>query len=524
MKQKLLVVKDATISYNTVTVLSHLNFEVEDGGWIQIQGFNGEGKTTFVKTLLHLLPYSGSILLKGKELREYSFKEIHNIFSYLPQRLDSVPNITLSDFLSLYPSDKKDRVINQLNLSTILSVPLPSLSLGQLQLSLLAQALLSDSEILVLDEPTSSIDIQNKELILSVVKDYVIQGKTVFYISHDVEKNYYLPDNIITLSNSKAYTSRVIVKNRVEKQKDSLPVPKILYPVIVTSLLVIISFLIPSETPVLLRVVWAIISGCVLSFTGAIFQTIFQNPLASPYTLGLASGSSVGALSAFLLGITSLFGTSISACLGGFSSSLLLLLAHKNRIKDRSFLLLCGIAYASFVTSASMLLQSYVDTTTAQSYIRWMLGGLDITEYYSLFLAPIALLSLLPIVFYLNQVTSLGIDSDISQVQGIPTARIRNISLLFSTVAISIVVSQTGPLSFVGLVIPNIIRRKYGIALRKTIPITLLIGISFTLLSDIITRIANLYTVPVTTGVVMAILGSPVLIYVLFKTELKNGY
>jgi iron complex transport system permease protein len=265
---------------------------------------------------------------------------------------------------------------------------------------------------------------------------------------------------------------------------------------------------------------WAVVAGGVLSLTGSVFQTIFQNPLASPYTLGLASGSAIGALSAFLLGLTSIFSTSLLATMGGVTSAILLILVPKSRIKDKAFLLLCGIAYASFVSSLSMVLQSFVDTSTAYTYMRWMLGGLAIEDYYSLFLIPLSILSLLPILVYSNQITSLGIDSDIAQVNGSRTTAIRNLVLLFSTLAISVVVAQTGPISFIGLVIPNILFRYYGVNLKPILPISFLVGSIAVLFCDIVTRIMEYYTVlPLTTGVTISVIGSPVLIYLLFKTK-----
>ena len=394
------------------------------------------------------------------------------------------------------------------------------MSLGQLQLSLLAQSLLSEPDILILDEPTSSLDVENKNKIFDFIKEYTSYGKAVITVNHDFNTHYY-PSKVLTLSNRHLYDTNVVIEdnNRVQIYS-SLPIPRLLVYTLPLLVLILVSFFIPSNTPILLRLVWSLIAGGVLSFTGSIFQTVFQNPLCSPYTLGLASGSAIGALSAFLLGFTSLFSTSLLSLLGGLTSAFLLILVPKNRVKDKAFLLLCGIAYASFVSALSMVLQSFVDTSISYTYIRWMLGGLAIEDYSSLLLAPIALLSLLPILFYSNQITTLGIDTDIAQVNGINTSYIRNIVLLFSTIAISVVVSETGPISFVGLVIPNILSRYYGYNLKKVLPISFLLGSLTVLFCDIITRILEYNTLlPITTGVTIAVIGSPILIYLLFKTK-----
>jgi len=521
MKQHLLEVRNLSLSFGKKQVLSNISFTVEKGEWVQIKGLNGEGKTTLIKSILQLYPYTGDVLIDGKNINQYSVKELSDILSYVPQRLENIPKLTLLDFLSLYDhNNRKERVINKLGLSSLEFVSLTEMSLGQLQLSVLAQSLLSDPDILILDEPTASLDVENKNKIFDFIKEYTSSGKTVITVNHDYNGSY-APNKILTLSNTHLYDTNVIIGEKNQKFiLLSLSKPKILSYILTLLLLIILSILIPSSSPLLLRILWAVVAGGVLSLTGSVFQTIFQNPLASPYTLGLASGSAIGALSAFLLGLTSIFSTSLLATIGGVTSALLLILVPKSRIKDKVFLLLCGIAYASFVSSLSMVLQSFVDTSTAYTYMRWMLGGLAIDDYYSLFLIPLSILSLLPILVYSNQITSLGIDSDIAQVNGSSTTAIRNLVLLFSTLAISVVVAQTGPISFIGLVIPNILFRYYGVNLKPILPISFLVGAIAVLFCDIVTRIMEYYTVlPLTTGVTISVIGSPVLIYLLFKTK-----
>lgn len=520
MRQLLIEAEHLFLAYKRSQVLSNVSFHILAGERVQIQGFNGEGKTTLIKALLGLLQYKGSLKLDGKEVREYTPNQIKKYFSYLPQRLETIPRISVSDFLSLYSTDAeiKEESVRITGIAPLLSVPMGSLSLGQLQLVLLSRSLLSDSDICVFDEPLSSIDVENKNLIYDIIKSLSYKGKTVILISHEIDSRFN-PDRIITLSNSKVYTTGVIVKNKQLKDRDRIRDPRLLFHIILVSILLILSFIVPGNTTPVLRTLWAILSGSTLSMAGAVFQILLQNPLASPYTLGLASGSAIGALAAFLIGFTSIFPTTLCSLIGGITTLFLLLIIPRDHTKDNSFVLLSGIAYASFITSISMLMQSYVDTQAAYSYMRWMLGGLDIDWYSSLSLTPLIIAPLFILYRKSNIITSLGIDTDIAHTSGIHYSKERNIVLALSTIAISTVVSQTGPLSFVGLVIPNIIRRIYGDSLKRIFFVTILSGISFTLLSDLLTRLCNLNNIPLTTGVVMSLLGSPFLIYILYRTH-----
>ena len=497
MKVRLLEASNLSIAYNKQPILANISFEIEEGEWVLIQGFNGEGKTTLIKTLLNLHPYDGSIKLKGKEIREYTINELHRLFSYLPQRLSHIPNISVSDFLSLYNGDK-DRIVRRLNLAHLLDSSLTSLSLGQVQLILFAQAVLEDAEIIILDEPFSSIDSENKEIIYSTIKDMSLMGKTIILVSHEVERNY-LPDRIITLSNSKSYDSPVLVKQRVNKEIECLPKLNTKPILIGLFILVIISCFIPSNTPILLRIVWCTISGGVFAFIGAVLQQLYKRETATPNTLGITSFSILGAVLPSLLGIASFLIDSLFAVICGLINGFFL-------IKRKT------VTYG-MIGGLGIVLSLLFYATNNPSYFHWIIGSFDIDTYFSLFLLPFILLPLLVIYHYSNMINALGIDADIARVHGIHPNRIRLLALGLSIIPIALTVSQTGLLFFVSMVIPLAITNRYGISLRKTLPSIFLLGSCFTLLSDIVTRIINHFTILETiTCVTMFVLSIPLLI------------
>ena len=126
------------------------------------------------------------------------------------------------------------------------------MSLGQLQLSVLAQSLLSDPDILILDEPTASLDVENKNKIFDFIKEYTSSGKTVITVNHDYNGSY-VPNKILTLSNTHLYDTNVILREKNQKFiLLSLPKPKILSYILTLLLLIILSIFIPSSSPLLL--------------------------------------------------------------------------------------------------------------------------------------------------------------------------------------------------------------------------------------------------------------------------------
>lgn len=522
MKIRLLEINNLSFSFGDIQVLSNISLKIENGEWVQIKGFNGEGKTTLIKSILQLYPYSGEILLKGKDIKDYSIKELSKIFSYVPQRLDNIPNLTVGDFLSLYDDkDKKEIIIRKLGLQNIILIPLIDLSLGQLQLVLLSQALLTDPEILILDEPTSSLDIENKNKIFSFIKEFVSSGKTVITVNHDLNTSY-TPHKIFTLSNTHLYDTNVIIEQKqYKKQYDPIATPKYKIFLILLIITILLSFFIPSFSSYLLRVLWLVISGGVFSFTGLVFQNLFRNSLSSPNTLGISSWSLLGLVLSLILGITTSFYSSLLAILFGLVSvGLFIPIFRRKIIKDRSFPLLYGISQVALLFPIILSLFSLVDPSVLNNDIRRIIGDFNISDYSTLFLLPISFLLIIPIYVYSNSLTSMSIDADLSQVNGTSCSLIRNMSLILSTIAISILVSQVGLLPFVGLVIPNIIVRLYGVNLKSTLPVSFLLGSLFVLFCDIILRLLEYYTVlPLTTGMITCVLGSFLLILVLLRKK-----
>ncbi|KRM94766.1 metal ABC transporter ATP-binding protein [Lentilactobacillus senioris] len=188
----MLSVNDLAINFGSTTVFDHLSFQVDQGDFLAVIGVNGVGKTTLIKTILGQLKPTAGTIETNPQLK----------IGYVPQfrNLDSEYPLTIADFVSLNFTgwklpwlSKKERqrvqtVIKQLELTPIANRPLGRASGGEKQKAYLAQALVAEPNLLILDESTASLDPTTKQELLRVVKDLNQRlGLTIIFISHDME-------------------------------------------------------------------------------------------------------------------------------------------------------------------------------------------------------------------------------------------------------------------------------------------------------------------------------------------------
>lgn len=264
------------------------------------------------------------------------------------------------------------------------------------------------------------------------------------------------------------------------------------------------------------RMLLAFLVGGILALGGLIFQSVFRNPMSTPFTLGVASGATLFTAMAIVLGFTAF--SSLFAFMGAMLTVLVLFVVAKRfKSHDTSSLLLVGIAL-SFFYSASLMVMFYIsDLQESYEIMRFTMGSLDIVGFgYIYLLTPTALLLLGMIYYYRYELKLLLTSYEFAYLKGINVKKV-NYTLLFAvSVAVGVAVSITGPIGFVGLIIPHILKTIYAKSADKLIVPIFFYGGVFLVLCDTIAR--NLGTVTdVPIGVVTSFLGAPFFIYLLVK-------
>jgi iron complex transport system ATP-binding protein len=211
----ILEVKNLVAGYGERLLIRNLSFSISSPAFVAVIGHNGAGKTTFFKAFQQKVDYKGDILVRGQSLRHLSHPSEKGILSYLPQK--NVVNFPIKvhdlvvmglfrkkHFLQDYDStDYKNasQVLEQLQLSHLIDHDFTTLSGGEQQLVWLAQLILQDADIVLLDEPTQQLDVYYKNKVFSLLQDWALEkGKTVLCITHDLYNLLPLQGNILNLS------------------------------------------------------------------------------------------------------------------------------------------------------------------------------------------------------------------------------------------------------------------------------------------------------------------------------------
>lgn len=271
------------------------------------------------------------------------------------------------------------------------------------------------------------------------------------------------------------------------------------------------------------RVLLAAAVGAALATSGAVFQGLLRNPLATPFTLGVASGASLGAVAVIALGfeatVWGLSPTPLGAGLGALGIVALVLATVRARgpRMDAATLLLAGVTL-SFVCAALILLLQYLsDQTETHRMIRWMMGGLETVGYRAVLHA--APLIALPMAWTLARAPWLNhlLTGDlIAASRGVPVRRARVQLMLAASLMTAAALAWTGPIGFVGLIVPHALRRLVGADHRWLLPACVLGGAALLPVCDAFARTALAPTeIPV--GVFTALLGAPFFLALLLR-------
>jgi len=260
--------------------------------------------------------------------------------------------------------------------------------------------------------------------------------------------------------------------------------------------------------------------GAALSCAGVVFQALLRNPLADPYVLGISGGAAVGAISAIVIGLGSLpFGIPGLAFTGGLLSILLvwgLSGATGDRRTDR--MLLAGIIVNAFFSALIMFLVSTAGGEQIHSVVFWLMGDLAMAGERDIWLAALFLAAGFAVMFFHARDLNILITGEGTALQlGIPVQRTRMILLVSASLVTGAAVSVSGVIGFVGLVVPHIVRMRFGSDHRLLLPASLLFGGAFLMAADTVARIV-LAPAELPVGVITALCGAPYFAYLMKRS------
>ncbi len=261
------------------------------------------------------------------------------------------------------------------------------------------------------------------------------------------------------------------------------------------------------------RVLLSLLAGAALSITGVLFQCMLRDPLAEPYTLGVSAGASVGAVLGICfgfrwIGLLSLAGAALVL-------SVVLAIALQGRRLSSFTLLLSGVTMNSMALAFIMFLNSIASFSQSFAIARWLMGGIDAVEYSTIaWLAMVVVPVSMVVTLRARQWNLLSVGEEWAASRGVSTGALTVFGYVAGSVLTGLITSLTGPIGFVGLIVPHALRMRFGADHRTLLPASFLAGAAFLCVCDTLSRTVIAPTeIPV--GVITALAGGPFFIWLL---------
>lgn len=265
----------------------------------------------------------------------------------------------------------------------------------------------------------------------------------------------------------------------------------------------------------LTKAIVALFAGAALSVSGLQMQTLFRNPLAGPYVLGISSGASLGVALVVLAGWNSTFGVAGAAWVGS-AIVLAVIAVLGRRIRDIMVILILGMMFSSGVSAIVQILQYLSKEESLKAFVIWTMGSLgDVTGSQLTVLVPSVLAGLILAVFTIKPLNLLLFGEEYAVTMGLDIRRSRSLIFVSTTLLAGTVTAFCGPIGFIGLAMPHVTRILFNNSdNRVLLPATLLCGSSVLLVCDIVSK---LFVLPV--NAITALLGIPVVVWVVMRNK-----
>lgn len=280
------------------------------------------------------------------------------------------------------------------------------------------------------------------------------------------------------------------------------------------------------------KAVTAIIVGSGLSISGLLMQTLFRNPLAGPFVLGISSGASLGVailiLGASFIGISigsyalANWGLAIASSLGAFLVLMAVMLAAI-KVRNTMSILIIGLMFGSLTSAVISILAYFSSATQLQQFLFWSFGSLgnlswaEISVLFSLFVVGLVL-----VVFIIKPLNSLLLGENYAKSMGVNVKKTRNLTLFATSILTGVITAFSGPIAFIGLAVPHLTKLLFNTSNHKILlPAVGISGAIIMLICDAIAQLpTSEYTLPI--NAITSLFGAPIIIWLLVRKRKIN--
>lgn len=266
--------------------------------------------------------------------------------------------------------------------------------------------------------------------------------------------------------------------------------------------------------------------GGTLATAGVVFQALLRNPLATPYTLGISAGASLGAMMAITFGamipLGLPFGGVTGASLAGAALAVLVVYAlasARHSGLSTTVLLLAGVTMNAFFSALILFVQYLSDFAQTFRAIRWLMGDLDVAGYSSMLAAaPFLVVAFAAFAWLARPLDLLTLGADAARSRGVDVAMSQRVAFFSASLATGAAVSVGGPIGFIGIIVPHLVRLVVGAGHRLVLPAATFFGATFLVLCDTLAR-TLLAPIELPVGIITALIGGPFFLWMLMRAR-----
>jgi iron complex transport system permease protein len=263
--------------------------------------------------------------------------------------------------------------------------------------------------------------------------------------------------------------------------------------------------------------------GALFASSGVVFQGLLRNPLATPFTLGVSTGAALGAVLAITFNLSLAFLGISAVPVAAFAGSLMAvaivyaLAQARHRGLSTTVLLLAGVTMNAFFSAMIMFVQYFASFADTYRTLRWLMGDLDVASYEPILAAlPTMAVAFAVFAWLARPLNLLSLGADSAESRGLNVARAQRAAFLSASLATGAAVSMAGPIGFIGIIVPHLVRLLVGPDHRLVLPASALFGAAFLVACDLIAR-TILAPVELPVGIITAVIGGPFFLWLLIR-------